>query len=246
MKRPKETEFNAQDQTVLETPVEAAVWLQHFRTMNAQLLDRLQLVTTSTWKLSETESIASGEPLSNLIAAGIDRIKHSNQCLRGVLQEIKTHTNAGNAKTMVVLNGANCVWEMSFQRYTDKRFIPAEKFHVLQSFKEVLKNDWKNAAVVVSVSTSALALAHRKLTIYTVPSFMPQYLLGKSGFEFFEPFIPISLEKLTQTEIESMIDYYIDMNYIQHPRGKTKAARSELKFLSGSNPRTLRDLCKWI
>ncbi|XP_003744610.1 28S ribosomal protein S29, mitochondrial [Galendromus occidentalis] len=246
LKRPKDTQPNAEDPTILETPVEGAIWLQHFRAINERLLEKLQLKTTSTWKFSDTEVIAEGEPLIKLVAHGIDRMKHSNQCVRSLLHEVKKQTNEGKTKTMVVLGGVNCLWETSYVKDPKKQFIPARNFHLLQSFKEILKNDWKNASAVVSVAAPALSLTHRNLELETVPSYMPQYLLGKEGFEFFEPFVPIRVEKYSDKEAESVLEYYTDMNFIQHPKGRTEAARNELKFLSGRNPRELRGLCGWI
>lgn len=246
VKRPRDIQPNAQNPKILETPVEAAVWLQQFRTINARLLEKLQLKTTNTWKFSETESVAKGEPLANLIAHGIDRIKHSNPCVRGLLQEIKAQTHAGSMKTMVVLGGVNTIWEMSYKQDVDKQFVPADNFHLLQSFREIMKNDWKNAATVVSVATAAMSLKQRGLELETVPSFMPQYLLGKNGFEFFEPFLPIRTEDYSPKEIDSALDYYMDMNFVQHPKGRTEAARNEFKFLSGHNPRELRYICGMI
>lgn len=43
VKRPKEHTANAADETLIDSPIDAAVWLQHFRVLNSQLLQELNV-----------------------------------------------------------------------------------------------------------------------------------------------------------------------------------------------------------
>ncbi|CAN8005531.1 unnamed protein product, partial [Ixodes hexagonus] len=220
VKNPKEHAANTLDETLIDSPIDAAVWLQHFRVLNSQLLQELNLTTTETYKWSEREVTEKGEPLTNIIDHGVERIKHACDCLGALLREIKQYTNSGRMKTMVILRGVNSFWQDSYLRRVDGSFIPAEDFTIVRHFKELLKNDWRNAAIVVTVDATALSLSHLKMDQLDVPSYYPKYLLGLKGFEFFEPFVPVHVPGYSEKEIESCLDYYIDRRYIQNRRGK--------------------------
>ncbi|CAN8011866.1 unnamed protein product [Ixodes pacificus] len=244
VKRPKEHTANATDETLIDSPIDAAVWLQHFRVLNSQLLQELNLTATETYKWSEREVTEKGEPLTNIIDHGVERIKHSCDCLGALLREVKQYTNSGRVKTLVILRGVNTFWHDSYLRRLDGSFIPAEDFSIVRHFKEVLKNDWKNAAIVVTVDPTGLPLRHLKMDQLDVPSYYPKYLLGLKGFEFFEPFVPVHVPGYSEKEIESCLDYYVDRRYIQNRRGWTEEGRMELKFLSGYNPHQLARICQ--
>lgn len=74
-------------------------------------------------------------------------------------------------------------------------------------------------------------------------SHFPRYLLGKEGFEHLDPFVPISVENLTQDEFDAMVDYYKNRKWI---RTITPEGEKELLLLSGSNPEKLMEVCKHL
>lgn len=245
VKRPKDHVQNARDETLTDSPIDAALWLQHFRVLNATRLKELNLTTTQTYKWSEREATEKGEPLTNIVDHGVERMKHACDCMAALLQEIKLQTDAGRMKTMVIVKGVNSFWQNTYLRRLDKSYIGAKDLTIVRNFKEILKNDWRNAAIVVSVDEAAMSLKHHGLTIDQVPCYYPKYLLGLEGFEFFEPFIPVHVPKFNEKEMDSCLDYYIDRGYIQNPKGWTEEGRAELKFISGYNPRDLGKICRW-
>ncbi|OQR73465.1 28S ribosomal protein S29 [Tropilaelaps mercedesae] len=246
VRMPKELQPNETNPLLMDSPIDAAIWLQHFRVLNLNLLSRLNLTTDQEWKWSETETTAKGEPLTNIIEHGIKRVKHACQCVEALLLEIKAHTDAGKVKTFVAMEAVNTIWDTSFMKRPDKSFIPVKDYTLLRAFKHVLANDWKNAAIVVTVDETGLTLKHRGFTLENVPSYTPRYLLGSKGFEFFEPFVPVRTENYNDKEFESALDFYIATNFIQHPKAKTESAREEFKFLSGKHPRSFVKICQWI
>lgn len=245
VKRPKDHTQNASDETLIDSPIDAAVWLQHFRVLNAKRLKELNLTATQTYKWSEREVTEKGEPLTNIVDHGVERMKHACDCMAALLQEIKMQTDAGRMKTMVIIKGVNCFWQDTYLRRLDKSYIPAKDLTIVRHIKEILKNDWRNAAIVVSVDEVALSLKHLGFTHENVPCYYPKYLLGLEGFEFFEPFLPVYVPEYSEKEIDSCLDYYIDRGFIQNPKGWTEEGRAELKFLSGYNPRELLKILRW-
>ncbi|XP_077867315.1 small ribosomal subunit protein mS29-like [Saccoglossus kowalevskii] len=58
-----------------------------------------------------------------------------------------------------------------------------------------------------------------------------------------DPFLPIHVDKYSDKEAESCLDYYIDRLWLQHSAAKMESGRKELKFLSGNNPAELDRIC---
>lgn len=72
-------------------------------------------------------------------------------------------------------------------------------------------------------------------------SVFPSFVPVTQGFYDFDPFIPIRVDKLTEKEIESMLDLYQENRFLMRPESLTPEGRQELKFLSSYNP---ADLCR--
>lgn len=69
----------------------------------------------------------------------------------------------------------------------------------------------------------------------------PTYLLGKKGFEFLDPFIPVRAENYSPEELKTILEYYRDRKWIREisPQGQR-----ELELLSNKNPFELWSCCK--
>ncbi|VDO82487.1 unnamed protein product [Schistosoma mattheei] len=68
------------------------------------------------------------------------------------------------------------------------------------------------------------------------------YLLGKSGFEYMDPFIPVHVENYTPTEINALLRFYAENNWLTNPAAFTPNGQAELIFLSDYNPLELSRL----
>ncbi|KAH6939069.1 hypothetical protein HPB50_015711 [Hyalomma asiaticum] len=109
VKRPKDHAQNASDETLIDSPIDAAVWLQQFRVLNAARLKELNLTTTQTYNWSEREATQKGEPLTNIVDHGVERMKHACSCMEALLQEIKMLTDAG--RIGLGNNGCHCLFQ---------------------------------------------------------------------------------------------------------------------------------------
>jgi small subunit ribosomal protein S29 len=51
-----------------------------------------------------------------------------------------------------------------------------------------------------------------------------------------EPFVPIQVEKYTETEFDNQYEYYLDRNWIQNCAGREEELRKEILFYTARNP----------
>lgn len=72
---------------------------------------------------------------------------------------------------------------------------------------------------------------------------LPKNLLTYEGFNDFDPFLPIRVDKMSEKEAESMLDYLEGCNFLCRPESLTEEGRSELKFMSAYNPGEMVTLC---
>lgn len=72
---------------------------------------------------------------------------------------------------------------------------------------------------------------------------LPRNLLGKEGWEVFDPFVPIYVPDYTSSEVQTTIDYFLERKWLGHPSAGSEEARLELEYLSTRNPYELNILC---
>lgn len=222
----------------IDTPFESAVWLQHFKNQNSNLLENKTLVTSKDYVWSKRETTPAGSPLISIVELGISRNKYSSYCIYVLLNELKQLATDGRCKVLVAVINANAFfYHTSRAKREDRSVVAPLDFTIIRAFLQLLSNDWKNGAVIMSVAKEAVGLDHRD-------SHLPRYLLGKKGFEYVDPFIPVGVDNYTEKEVLSCLSYYMDRRWIQNPRGLTKAGIDELRFLSSHNPFKLSELCE--
>ena len=71
-------------------------------------------------------------------------------------------------------------------------------------------------------------------------------ILCRQGFFDFDPFIPIKVDKFTDKELESMLDYFQDRQFLTRPESMTPEGRAELKFMSSNLPENLYRFCRTV
>ncbi|XP_013773297.1 28S ribosomal protein S29, mitochondrial-like isoform X1 [Limulus polyphemus] len=236
-RRPREIAPSISREGRIDMPVDAAVWLQQFKSQNEQLLKDLDLRAQKSYTWSKREVTQEGEPLLSIADHGINRMKHASDCVAVILKELREYSQKGMFTTFVAVDGVNCFFRPTDVKRENKVIVPADEITLIRAFKKLLKNDWNHGAVVVTVDEIASPVGYRD-------SHMPKYLLGQEGFELFEPFIPICVENYSRKEIESCLDYFIDRLWIQTEEGRTPEGKEELIFISGSNPYRLMEICK--
>jgi small subunit ribosomal protein S29 len=220
----------------LDTPVDAVVWLQRFRSQNALLLPKLNLKTSQKYTWSLREATEAGEPLTNIIDHGISRIKHASDCMAVILKELKGHASEGRCRPLVACDWANALWyRTQYIKHPDGREAAPDDITIVRALKKMFRNDWSNGAVLLVVDNTF----PKK---FKKPN-LPKYLLTEKGFEDLDPFIPIKVAKYGEKEMESCLDYYTERLLLQREESLTESGRAEIKFLSCYNPLDLYKLC---
>ncbi|BES97476.1 ribosomal protein S29 [Nesidiocoris tenuis] len=228
-----EVAYNSKDRRFVDLPVLSAQWLKHFLLQNGTYIDALQLRTSQDYVWSQREQTPAGSPLSALINHGINRVKFAGDCVAALLQELKLACNEDKCKAFVAIDGFNALVNDYETRLKteDKVKVRTRMVTLSRSFRQVVQQDWKNAAVLLTVDQ--LAASYR-----TLDSHWPIHLLGREGFETIDPFIPISVTEYSDLELNSALDYYEDRMWLQRTEG-----RQDLGFLSNRNPYSLMELC---
>ncbi|XP_074650971.1 small ribosomal subunit protein mS29-like [Tubulanus polymorphus] len=220
----------------VDLPIQSVEWLKQFRIWNGTLLKQLQLKTSKQYTWSKREMTEEGSDINAIIDQGINRPKYASDCIGVIMKELREQTTKRGFKTLVAIDGVNALWGTAQIKDEQGKIVPTECFTLLHHFKKALQANWNGGAVVATVDVKAQSLERRE-------SWLPKYLLAKEGFEWLDPFIPIEVQKYSEKEIHSCMDYYEDRLWIQHPEGKTTDGRQQLVFLSDHNPLALNQVC---
>ncbi|KAF7492892.1 28S ribosomal protein S29 [Sarcoptes scabiei] len=243
---PQEQTMSTSNPKRIDTPLDAAIWLQYFKAQNFSLLEKLNLKSLNkyTWSLREHTNV--GDSLMSIVEHGINRIKHACDCMAVLLKELKLNSELGHCRLLVCSEKANAFYEPSRLLLPDRSIATVDDITIARAFKKFFKKDWKNGACVVTVCKK-LVVPYRILAISGIPkkerirdrtlklwgpfnvnhlSDYPKALLTDEGFQDFDPFVPIE-----------------EKNWLQRPVSKTKEAHEEIKFLSGMNPGQVYNIC---
>ncbi|KAK3604678.1 hypothetical protein CHS0354_009290 [Potamilus streckersoni] len=234
LNRQVEIAQSTHNQDRMNFPFVATAWLQLFKSRNLQLIK--DLTTTKTYVWSKRETTEEGTPLQELIDFGLNRQRFADDCIGALLREIRIRASEKRIKVLVSINGLNAFWQNTTQREVDKQLIPAAKLTIVHNFKKMFLPTWNNGIFVGTVDTTANSFSQREKVT-------PLYLLGKEGFEFMDPFIPIEVSNYTEKEVHSCLEYYIERMWIQNPRGRSDDGKKELIFLSNKHPYELTRIC---
>ena len=91
---------------------------------------------------SQREITEPGDPLKNILEHGINRIKHSSDCMAVLLKEIKAQACEGKFRALVVADKANVFYEKGKVKYPDKSLVEIENITIARAFKKLFHNDW--------------------------------------------------------------------------------------------------------
>jgi small subunit ribosomal protein S29 len=214
----------------------SVLWLGHFKSQNATLLNKLDLKTDKDYTWSAREVTPAGSKLTDLVDHGIARPVYAAESVYSLIEQIKYHSTAGRCKAMVCVDGVNGMFYTPREVWReDKSMVPHTHITFFEAFKQMFKNDWSGGVVIGTVDKLALPAEYRE-------SDFPRYLLNKEGWEMFDPFIPIHVENYTSQEVQTTIDYYLDRKWLQHPMAGSEKGRQELEYLSTKNPLWLMKL----
>ncbi|CAG9761596.1 unnamed protein product [Ceutorhynchus assimilis] len=233
MRRCKDTSNSETKPGFIDLNIDAAAWLVHFKTQNANILENPELKTTIDIQWNKRECTPIGSSLLELIDQGINRIRFASNCVNYLAEEVKKLSQSGLCRTLLAIDGFNAFFYPNTRVFTEKKeMVPPSRVTLTEGFLNLTKFDWKNSVIVVTVDEIAIA---EKDQI----SHYPRYLLGKSGFEHLDPFLPVEVKDYSEKEHQSIMDYYRERKWIHSYPGQN----DELYFLSGGNPFRLMNLC---
>jgi len=214
-----------------DQPADAVKFLSYFRDLNSEFLAEHELKLAHSYIWNRRETSEEGSPLVDALDFGITRPKYASDVVGLLVKEIRTQASDGKFQVLVAVDGVNALWTASHHKREEDRTIKihASEMSNVVHMKKLLSNDWSGGAVVCTVDTKAGELS-------AAVNHMPRYLLGKEGFDFFDPHIPIHVPHYSSKETNSHLDYYTENGWIQSPAGLTDAGRKEITFLSCNNP----------
>ncbi|XP_039623250.1 28S ribosomal protein S29, mitochondrial [Polypterus senegalus] len=220
-----------------DQPVEASVWLKNFRITNERFLKQMKTQQKYIW--SKREFTDEGHPLIEVIDQGLTRVKNASDSVGIVLKELKAQCQSGTFKLVVGVDGVNALWGQTTLRKEDKSPVNPGELTLIHNLRKLMKNDWNNGAVVATVTQTGSLFTPKA-------AYLPHELLGKDGFDFLDPFLPIQVTGYSEREFESCYQYYKDRHWIQHEKAHTENGKKELIFLSNRNPAVLERICSFL
>uniref|UniRef100_A0A5S6QDK4 Small ribosomal subunit protein mS29 n=1 Tax=Trichuris muris TaxID=70415 RepID=A0A5S6QDK4_TRIMR len=223
----------------IDMPLDAAAWLQSFKSRNERLVEALNVKTTKDYVWGARDSSAAGTSLNSVVDFGIARPKFATDCLCVVLKELKHHACLNRCKVMVTIDSVNSFWGETKAFRPDKSQALPSELTIVRAFKKLLKNDWINGAVIVTVDL-------REHAQNEDVSHMPLFLLGKEGFEWLDPFVPVEIPYYSKKEAHSYLSYLASKHWLQHESVRTSEGFAQLIYLSGLNPLVLQSVCNFV
>lgn len=222
-----------------DQPLQATAWLRNFRVTNERFLSQIKTKQRYTW--TKREFTDEGRPLGELVDQGISRVKSSSDVVGAVMKELRLQSGRPGAdfRLAVAVDGVNALWGRSTIRKENKSAVDPEELTLIHNLRKLVKNDWTGGAIITTLSQTG--------SLYKPKSaYLPQELLGESGFDSMDPFIPLSVPNYSEKEFESCYLYYMDRNWLQHPQSRTEDGKKELVFLTNRNPSMLDRLCGFL
>ncbi|XP_008278925.1 small ribosomal subunit protein mS29 [Stegastes partitus] len=222
-----------------DQPLQATAWLRSFRTSNERFLS--QLKTTQRYIWTKREFTEEDRPLGELVDQGISRVKSSSDVVGAVMKELRLQSGQPGAhfRLAVVVDGVNALWGRSTIKKENHSNVEPEELTLIHNLKKLVRNDWTGGAIITTLSQTG--------SLFTPKSaYLPQELLGETGFDSMDPFIPVSVPNYSEKEFESCYLYYMDRHWLQHAQSRTEDGKKELVFLSNRNPAMLEKLCSFL
>lgn len=125
-----------------DLPLDSALWLQQFKTLNASLLPKLDLKVSQKYTWSLREVTDAGESIMNVIDHGIARIKHASDCVAVLLKELKLAANQGKTRMFVGVDIANVFFRRTRLRHEDETEVEPNEITIARAFVKLFQNDW--------------------------------------------------------------------------------------------------------
>lgn len=158
MRRTKDYSNSELKEGFIDINLDAAAWLLHFKTQNAQLLSKPEFVLSHDIVWNKRETTLRDSPLLEIIEHGINRVKFASQTVNVLAKEIKRLARENKCKVLVAVDGYNAFFYPYTRILTEKKeVVHPSKVTVTEAFLELTKFDWNNAVAVLTVDEIAIA-----------------------------------------------------------------------------------------
>lgn len=142
----------------INTNLDAAAWLLHFKVQNAELLQDDKFKISKDYMWSKRESTLKGAHILELIDHGINRVKFASDTVVALAEQIKLFSKDGLCKTLVAIDGFNAFFFPQTRIYNEKKeMVHPSRVTVTEAFLNLTTPDWNNGAIVVTVDELAIA-----------------------------------------------------------------------------------------
>ncbi|CAH8829374.1 unnamed protein product [Trichobilharzia szidati] len=223
-------------------PARSGEWLKAFLKINQTLLEEVKPVISRKVEWTKKDIMCEGTSWIDLINFGVARVKYATDCIGILLREMRSLSSTPDGPPcLLVIDGVNFMWCRGTLLHdkTLRKRITTDRLAIVHHLKRALKGDWRHGAIVTSTNIRASWPTDRE-------QYTPGYLLGKSGFECMDPFVPVLVENYTPSEIDAMLRFYAENQWLTNPAVFTPNGRAELIFLSDHNPLELsRVAAEW-
>ncbi|XP_028281046.1 small ribosomal subunit protein mS29 [Parambassis ranga] len=222
-----------------DQPLESTAWLRDFKITNEQFLSKIKTKQRYVW--TKREFTDEGRPLGELVDQGISRIKSSTDVVGAVMKELRLQSGqpGSDFRLAVAVDGVNALWGRSSIKKQDKSAVDPEELTLIYNLRKLMKNNWTGGAIITTLAQTG--------SLYTSKSaYLPQELLGETGFDNMDPFIPVSVPNYSEKEFEGCYQYFMDRRWLQHPQSLTEEGKKEIIFLSNKNPSMLDRICSFL
>jgi len=246
------------------------VFLKEFLNFNKDKIAHLKTHADYSW--SAREKTETGSPLLSVVETGITRPVVAADALGVLLKELRLHCEDAvsrgepdSCKVALVIDGMSKLFvERSYidrkmperpkkgpfkQDFIDESIAPNE-LSVVRNIKKMLNPSLPNRVVIGSADiVDVISIRGVKYVdqlvdkmIPETQSYYPFALLGQEGWEALNPFIPIEVGRYTKAEMDTIIDYHLERNYLQ-PVAATEPGRAEIHFMSARHPLDFMKFC---
>ncbi|KAF7255674.1 hypothetical protein EG68_06978 [Paragonimus skrjabini miyazakii] len=223
-------------------PSRSADWLRQFLRLNETFLDQYKPVTTRDIAWTRMDTAQAGTPWTEVVNFAIARSKYSTDCIGILLREMRTLCSQPNGPPcLLIVDGVNFLWCRG-TRLSDKILqckVTVDRLAIVHHLQRALQADWLHGAILTSLNIRGAWPSDRE-------KYTPGYLLGKSGFECMDPFIPVHVDNYTTAELDACMRFYSENHWLTNPVAHTAEGRAEISFLADANPLELdRIVAEW-
>uniref|UniRef100_H2YCC1 Small ribosomal subunit protein mS29 n=1 Tax=Ciona savignyi TaxID=51511 RepID=H2YCC1_CIOSA len=216
----------------------ASRWLENFRQINSHLLDKIYTTREYVW--TKYEKSEAGISFASLVDQGIARVRIASDVIGCIIREVLQQDDSNFPRSLVAVDCVNSFFSITTLKIEPGIYVEPNELTMVYNFKKLLRNRWKNGAVVVGLNTSGIQ--NQTGRVENITSEHPHDILGPDGFDWLDPHIPIHVPLYTDIESISQLAYYQDRKWLVG-RSISEAGEAEILQICGNSPNDISVYC---